>query len=264
MNSPPSYEEAVQHSLSNPYQPSDPEEIEAKAQVAPRTTVLNFFDTQAIPPGNILKREQVGIVSPSNASIKTNGDGDIESFDGCLDRDAKELFHYFMSYMQAPQMNVYIQGTHTERRVHTRRVNKKTKRQVRHVTVVDFNFTIDISALIDPEWSRLVCLQEGNVMDEWKQVLESYTKSNNAFKEIHMTKQPIWDYEQLKLALINCVRSTGYTHRIRVSFLPRAEKVSAFSSGFMSKMAHEKGCQWLMLLSCLCIVLCPIYYCSRR
>ena len=265
MNPPPTYQEAVENSLSNPYQPPQGAQPVFNPQVAPQPLFFpDYVDTQAIPSGNILRREQVGLVTQSKVAIKTNGDGDIESFDGRLDHDAKELFNYFMSYMDAPKMDIQIYGTHTERRDHYRTVDGERVHEVRIETITDFNFSIDISALIYHDWSRLVCLQDGSVASEWKQVMELYTSSNNPFKEIHMTKQPIWDYQELKLALTNCIRSTGYLHRIEITFQPRSEKVSAFSSGWLSKLAHNTCCQCLLWCSCLCIIVFPLYFCMRR
>jgi hypothetical protein len=133
------------------------------------------------------------------------------------------------------------------------------------VTVVVFNFTLDASRFVAPNWSRIVCVPEpGKDPQTYRQTLEEYTQSQNWFKSIYMTKQVLWDFAPLKASLEYAIRQTGYPHRVFVSFPLKADKIRASSSHIAGRISRDKCARICCVISCLCIIFGPIYLLSRK
>ena len=72
-----------------------------------------------------------------------------------------------------PSVGCLIEGYHRE----TRRVQHGDISKTEQVTVTDFCFMIDVTNLIAPSWSRIICVHDGQVY--------RYSTSTNKFKEYH-------------------------------------------------------------------------------
>ncbi|CAG8716672.1 3390_t:CDS:2, partial [Funneliformis mosseae] len=139
--------------------------------------------------------------------LKKNEFG-VYSKDSKLNKDSKELYKFFMSHNDKPEMSITIHGYHTEEKDGTIRVVDENngydyEKDVDVVEVTDFDFTIDLSDHILPKGEIYTIpskddddydIKEGK---DIKQVLEEYCKNNSRSKEIEMRKVIIWDFENL-------------------------------------------------------------------
>ncbi|KAJ3331149.1 hypothetical protein HDU76_003971 [Blyttiomyces sp. JEL0837] len=98
----------------------------------------------------------------------------------------------------------------------------------------------------------------------WRAVLESYTRSGNWFKEIHLSKEVPFDYDGLKEALMRAIRWTSYPHSVTITFPKRNHKISVYSSNIMSQLAQNMCVRCLCVVSCLWVIALPIYALSRK
>jgi hypothetical protein len=89
-----------------------------------------------------------------------------ESFCPSLDSPVN-LWSYLSSNVTKtpPSLRINIKGTHVEMGSDN--------------IILDFDFTLDLSALIDSEWTRMINLDETR---SWKTVMEEYTQTLQWFK----------------------------------------------------------------------------------
>jgi hypothetical protein len=195
--------------------------------------------------------------------FKESISGNMESYDEKLDNDVfiylykvNELWRYFMCNLKPPTQIVQIHGFHDEWR--------RTSDGRRRVQVDDFNFCIEMTRFVSPAWSRIICQPKKNQESKsFKQTLQEYATSERSMKEIHLKKQVICDFEGLSVALHDCVKRTGYQGQISIQFLRHGDDVSAYSSTFLSRMAHNTLARVLCVLTCLWTLFLPIYCCMR-
>jgi hypothetical protein len=174
--------------------------------------------------------------------------------DGC-----DELYRYFMSYLHPPSLNIIISGDHTE----THFNEKTNERESR--TITDFSFSLDGSPYIDPAFHRIVAIPKpGKRQQTIKETLKDYCASNNMLKEIHLQKQLLWNFNELRAAIEWTIRSTGYRDSVHIRFDVSNSEVYAYSSSAMSKFSRNPCVQCLCFVTCLCIIFAPIYFLSRK
>ena len=251
MDPPPSYDEVIREQLGEP-RITDP-------LLMPEPSIF-----LGVPTGNVLYYHQVGQVPPTTVKLLVSNTGNVLSHDPCLDENPELLFNYFLSHMEKPQLHVRFKGTHVES--YTESITKRDG-TVKHVqkdrTVVDFDFSLDLTMHILAQWTRLLCLENGQIAGSWQEVLQSYTRSKNVFKAIHMTKQPVWDYRDLQTALEYCVRAAGYIYELDITFPTDGNKVSAYHSGTLSRLSQSLLAQIMLVITCLWIIAFPIYFLTR-
>nr|KAJ3422240.1 hypothetical protein HK105_000599 [Polyrhizophydium stewartii] len=224
-----------------------------------------FFDFSTVPETNILFPQQCPqLVSPSPVPVKKEG-YETFTFSRVLDNNPDELWRFFMSHLDRPGLLVRIHGYHHETRTRVVHEGASTRVETYQVQVDDFNFSLNASAYVSEQWSRLVCMpRNGKPPLTYRQTIEEYTRSRNKLKEIHLDKQPLWDYENLTRAIHFCILQTGYPHTIQVSYDIPNSKVSVYADTLLSKSAHNTCIRVLCVLTCLCIIFGPIYLLSRK
>ncbi|CAI2178535.1 16963_t:CDS:2, partial [Funneliformis geosporum] len=161
--------------------------------------------------------------------LKKNEFG-IYSKDSKLNNDSKELYKFFMSHNDKPEMSITIHGYHTEEKDGTIRVVNGSnsydyeKNDVDVVEVTDFDFTIDLSDHILPKGEiNTIPSKDDDDYDikegkDINQVLEEYCKNNNRSKEIEMRKVIIWDFEKLTKAIAQVIRQQTYYNNIKIHY----------------------------------------------
>ncbi|KAJ1341112.1 hypothetical protein BSLG_004283 [Batrachochytrium salamandrivorans] len=88
---------------------------------------------------------------------------------------------------------------------------------------------IEVTRLMSTYWSRIVCVPNKETGPRTlRETLEDYTRSENIWKEIHLTKQPLWDFNELSRALEFAVRQAGYNEKVKISLSSTSRKVSVF------------------------------------
>ncbi|KAI8926231.1 hypothetical protein BC831DRAFT_511872 [Entophlyctis helioformis] len=106
--------------------------------------------------------------------------------------------------------------------------------------------------------------ESGNAPKTLRETIEDYTHSSNILKEIHMIKQPLWDFQGVTKAVEYCVRATGFPNKITIAFPTTNNKVSAFSSHPLSRMAQSCWTWCLLAVTCLWIIFLPLFYIVRK
>ncbi|KAH6587362.1 hypothetical protein BASA50_001291 [Batrachochytrium salamandrivorans] len=268
---PPSYDTALAESFQGPswvvgapagsIAPSLP-------QALPPSLPPDYFDVSIIPVGSILFPQNCPPLGTySDASIiRSSFTHNIESHDPQLDQNPDALWRFFMSNVQNPQLTVDIHGYHTERKYREEIQSDGTTNTTTHdEDVSDFRIKIEVTRLMSTYWSRIVCVPNKETGPRTlRETLEDYTRSENIWKEIHLTKQPLWDFNELSRALEFAVRQAGYNEKVKISFPQQAAKVSVYSSHTMSKLSRSTIVWVLCILSCLWIIMLPIYMIFRK
>ncbi|KAF9427840.1 hypothetical protein BGZ94_004024 [Podila epigama] len=156
------------------------------------------------------------LMSPQDisiASFKRTADGDVSS-DPILERDAYQLYRYFVAHNDRPELYVLITGTHKETRETTSTDSKgKTTTETSSYDVEDFRIEFDLTPFVTPR-GLLQTTPNRNTSQarSFCQVFEEHAQDDNEFKEMHMEKTVEWDFDELGRALIYAVRSAYYHH----------------------------------------------------
>ncbi|KAI8614990.1 hypothetical protein BC830DRAFT_337466 [Chytriomyces sp. MP71] len=140
-------------------------------------------------------------------------------------------------------------------------------RTERH-TVTDFVFSIDATNYVAPTWERIVATPNKDLKEpelgEWRAVMEEFTRSRNLLKEIHLQKQILWDFNNLRTSIYTSIRAMGYMHDLSITFPQSNCKISALSASTMSRAADNTCVKIFCVVTCLCIIFYPIFLLSRK
>ncbi|KAJ3111663.1 hypothetical protein HDU96_005477 [Phlyctochytrium bullatum] len=255
----------------------------------------NYFDISVIPDQFLLMRSYLDRASVATCAIDAKG---VSSDDPILQANPDELFRFFMThlhdeydYAARPRLSVKVKGSHKETvttpqmRVGSdgsTSVSMKTETK----TVVDFSLDIDVSALVCPIWEHVFAVQpgtrarqrkwsplakhflevEGLTQEDrasWRQILEQFTRSKNVLKEIHLTKEIMWDYETLESSIENAIRATGYVYPVEITFDRTFDKISVYAATRLSKAFRSWWFWVLLIVTFLWIPVLPLYYLLR-
>ena len=224
--------------------------------------------------GVLLSPDQCQYIKPSQAKFELIEDTLI-SYDPILQKDENELWNFFVTRLgERPRVTLVVHGYHLESSRHAgnrsvHRGEHARHRQAGHRAVgsneTDFFMLIDVSKYVQP-WKVLIADDGKNKPEKqsFREILKEYTESGNSFKQIVMHKGLDWDLETLKKAIINLIRSTGYTNSISVSVAIDPTRVEVHSSSPLSKVADNQCTRCLCVFTCLCLIACPIYYVTRK
>ena len=233
---------------------------------APPTYVI--FATNQVPESCILYPQfTLPIKEASTVATKvSNMYNERYAFDSRLDEDEEELWKYFMTYSQRPNLFIDVKGEHDETR--TRVVsdgNGGTRVETYTEVVVDWSFTLDCSNLVIAQWSKMFTVPaDGQDQLTVRNMMKEYVSSRSFFKEIHMIKQVEWDLQRIAQSIKFIVQTAGYRQRVVVTNRIFESKVSVFSNNPMSKMAHSTCVRVVCVLTCLCIIGWPLFLLMRR
>lgn len=209
-------------------------------------------------------------IATASTAITSRSEKGVYSYDPILDENPNELWRYFMSNLQKPQLAVRLCGTHTELRV---RSVANTEGEGSHEesyteSITDFNFQIDLSNCVSSEWSRIVSHPFSNrgrlEAPTVRETIEEYTRSKNSFKEFRFSKTVLWDFDELSRWLVDVVCATGYSGNIEISYTAQDYKVCAFASNNWSRAAHSMCGRFLCYITCLWIVFVPTWLITRK
>ena len=189
--------------------------------------------------------------------MEKNGDGMVVGCDKMLNFDGEAVMQFFVTHLNRPTLAVHINGYHVERRVrHHTRSNGTHYTTTENVNVDDFNFTIDATAFVKPDWNFLYSHPK-----TFHETIQAYAVNKSTIKSIQLLKNIDWDYEALKQALTNLVRSTGYRHNIVISFRKSHDKITVRNDSFLSNLSNNTCAKVLCVLSCLWIIAWPVKKC---
>ncbi|KAI8850900.1 hypothetical protein BC829DRAFT_388039 [Chytridium lagenaria] len=242
----------------------------------------DYFEVSLLPKRTCCKN--VPPLEASTATFKREKKG------GKIMSHPDELYKFFMTHLlEKPGMDVWITGTHQETYTRTETVSDgnggtRTETRTETRTVTDFTFGIDVSHYIQNDWVAVFALPKMTRKQErqnmravgahvpvldaqsglFRKALEEFTMSKNLLKEIHLDKEIPWDYDNLRRAFKQAIRSTGYFGHIDVSFVRRNAIISVFSSSPISRMA-QSWWTWVCLgITCLWLIFLPLFCITRK
>ena len=142
---------------------------------------------------------------PFTGEVKETSDG-FECFDAKLETSVDEVWKYFMSHLQAPSLRIAVTGYHI----------RKVRRDDRDVEekVTDFSFSINVTHLIS-SWNSLCATPEKDHPQlTFNQAIEDYASLEGKLKQMHLTKQVKWNYQEIERLVHYTVRATGYNNHV--------------------------------------------------
>ncbi|KAG0235775.1 hypothetical protein BGW41_000670 [Actinomortierella wolfii] len=189
----------------------------------------------------------------------------VESEDPILE-DPYQLYRFLVAHNDRPSLHVLITGHHTERRHSSSKDSDGHVSTTTYTTKVeDFKISFDLSEYVstvgtlytvpNPKTGRKQTLREA---------MEEYAQDDNAFKEFHMEKHVVWDYEELKKAITHAIRSVHYRYTIEISFPTQNSKVIVRSA---SPAATFMRNTWTKVFCCLTLIgaiAYPLRACYKR
>ncbi|GES81160.1 ABC transporter [Rhizophagus clarus] len=172
------------------------------------------------------------------------------SKDPKLNKDPKQLYNFFKSNNDKPEMAITIHGYRTEEKDGKTQVISGShgyeyeKRDMNTVEITDFSIKIDLSDHILPQ--------------------EEYCNSSVGFKEIEMIKVIIWDYDSLSKVIATIIRQQHYYNNIKISYPLRNNVVKVQSTSTLYSFTKNKWIKIFCLLTCLWIIFWPIWWLYRK
>jgi hypothetical protein len=164
-----------------------------------------------------------------------------------------------MSYLHPPKLIINIKGTHREE------TYDDNAKDYKKGNIPDFSFPLDASAWIEPDFYRIAAIpKSGKSQQSIKETMLEYALSRNMLKEIHLQKQVLWNFGELRTAIEWTIRSAGYKHDVHIDFRISGHEVHAYSSSMISKISRNVFVQCCCIWSCLCIIFAPIYLATRK
>ena len=145
----------------------------------------NLDDENIFPPSVLMKPDPKMMVSESKIVVVRDQKGTVFSKDPLVNENADELWKYFYMNIFAPQPLIHLKGT---RRADVDRVeldaNGGKQIVTEEETVVDFDFYLDVSELMESSWKRMAYVSRpGEGPRTVKEALDEYVTSKNPLKE---------------------------------------------------------------------------------
>ncbi|KAI9032379.1 hypothetical protein DFJ74DRAFT_334250 [Hyaloraphidium curvatum] len=251
--------------MEQPKYPPPPYESlfsEANPFPAPGQVPAGWINTSTIPVQSSLAWSQIAAAPPppSSVSVQRESDGDVVSYDPRLDSNAEELWRFVVQYGgEMPGLEVEIEGWDTETRYAPRSYGDNVARVEEATSAgslprnTQFYIIMDLSSYLPPSPLRLVDVQGRPI----RAALDDYVSSKNELKELVVTKQLLWDFEELKHAIYGIVRQAGWEGLVDIRLKFVRSKVYARSSSSVSQAANNPIVQCCMVVTCLWICAAP-------
>ncbi|KAG0243173.1 hypothetical protein BGX31_011128 [Mortierella sp. GBA43] len=195
--------------------------------------------------------ELVGAPEVSTANVTQTVQG-VESIDPILE-DPFQLYRFFVAHNDRPSMHLLITGHHVEKRAsEERNTNGSVRVTYNDTKVEDFKIVLDLTSYISPKGS-IVALpdQKTGVTPTLRQVMEEHAEDENPFKELHMEKKVVWNYEHLTKSIIHGIRSVHYGYTVEVSFPLSNNRVEVHSASPLATFMRNK---WTLFLCSISVV----------
>ncbi|KAG0242254.1 hypothetical protein BGX31_000416 [Mortierella sp. GBA43] len=142
-----------------------------------------------------------------------------ESYDSILE-DPYQLYRFFVAHNDRPMMHLLVRGYHTEKKESQETDSDGNSKLVsKDIQVEDFKIDFDLTPYISPRGALYTTpdAKTGKTLT-LREVMEQFAEEDNLFKEMHMHKAVMWDYEELTRAITHAIRSVHYRYTIDISF----------------------------------------------
>ncbi|KAI8978594.1 hypothetical protein BDB01DRAFT_265068 [Pilobolus umbonatus] len=275
---PPSYDEALKSSITNPTAPPVPSDLDG--YVLDSTTqpcvpdVIGNTDCShtSIPVDSEHYR---GRPLPPNYSIYkadyTVTKEGVISRDKHINQDGEALVQFLYQHNSIPKMEITFHGYHDET-VWVTKVTTDNNGESRHVQepctrrVEDFLFSVDCSDEVSPICQGMYVLPDPKTgeVKSIRQLCDEYVREKNSLKELHMDKVIHWDYDQLTKAFTAAIRSSGYYQEVDITFERSNHKVTVKTDTSISRFADNKVVRFFFFITCLWIIAYPLLLIFRK
>ncbi|OBZ91470.1 hypothetical protein A0J61_00437 [Choanephora cucurbitarum] len=219
------------------------------------------FQGRPLPPG----------YSVHNAAYKTTTDG-VVSRDKHINEDGEALVRFLYQHNTPPRLIIHFHGYHEETTwtVETVRNRDGDEVQQRVPTtrqIDDFKFDLDCSADVSSECQGIYLLPDPKTGEQkrLRQLCDEYVHSKNALKELKMTKEIEWDFNNLTRALTTAIRDSGFYDFINITYSLENHETVVKTDEKISKLADNKYIRFFFFITCLWILAWPIiYFCKEK
>lgn len=146
----------------------------------------NLNDEKLFPPSIFtLPDPSVTVSTTSKIQVVRDPKGDVISQDPLVNENDEELWKYLSCNLFSPQPLIHLKGT---RQADVVRVeldaNGKNQEVVEEETVVDFDFYLDVSILMESNWRRMAYVpRQGESPRVVREALKEYVENKNPLKE---------------------------------------------------------------------------------
>ncbi|KAF9437782.1 hypothetical protein BGZ76_011168 [Entomortierella beljakovae] len=179
----------------------------------------------------------------------------VESIDPLLN-DPYQLYRFLVAHNDRPSMHILI----TEKRNTEERSSDGTVRVIQQkVKVDDFKMDFDLTPYISPT-GTLIAMPDPKTGRQLtlREVMEEYAEDENPFKELHIEKKVIWDYENLTRAITHAIRKVNYRYTVEISYPITNNRVAVLSSSPLANFMRSNWTKMFCFMSFIGIIAYPL------
>ncbi|KAI8087990.1 uncharacterized protein B0P05DRAFT_584700 [Gilbertella persicaria] len=278
----PSYDQATEHasSSSETYHAVDGYILDSSAMQMPmpNTTTSDYgpYNSTIENDAPLLAEHEdnnqfMGRPPPPNYSIhqakyEIVRDG-VVSRDSHINQDGEALLQFLYQHNKAPYLIIHFHGYHEEtvwtmETTRNRDGEEVTERVPTTRQIDDFKFDIDCSAEVSPVCHGIYVLPDAKTGEQKavRQLCEDYVRSQNALKELKLTKEIHWDFNNLTRALTAAIRDSGYFEHINITYTLENNEIVVKTDEKISQLMDNKYIRFFFFITCLWIIAWPLVY----
>ncbi|KAI8328401.1 hypothetical protein BD560DRAFT_441857 [Blakeslea trispora] len=201
-----------------------------------------------------------------HARHQVSKDG-VLSRDKHINEDGEALVRFLHQHNTPPRLIIHFHGYHEEttwtiETVRNRDGDEVQERVPTTRQIDDFKFDLDCSADVSPECQGIYILPDPKTGEQkrLRQLCDEYIHSKNALKELKMTKEIQWDFDNLTRALTSAIRDSGYFEFINITYSLENQETVVKTDEKISKLVDNKYVRFFFFITCLWILAWPIVY----
>ncbi|ORY99614.1 hypothetical protein BCR41DRAFT_375446 [Lobosporangium transversale] len=202
-----------------------------------------------------------GLISSQDISIATytRSKRGVETVDPIFD-DPYQLYRFFVAHNDRPSMHILITGSHVEKRSSEERMADGTTKVIHQKhKVTDFKIDFDLTPYILPTGTLMTLPDpKTGIQPTLRDVMEEHVEEENPFKELHMEKKVIWDYEHLTRTITQAIRSINYRYTIEISYPIMNNRVVVHSSSPLANLMRSNWTKALCFMSVVGMIAYPL------
>lgn len=204
----------------------------------PATSAMSWSEVVTRPPG------------PSSVPSQREQNGNVASYDARLN-NPEELWKFIVGHStELPGFELEIEGFDSETN-YAPRDYRDNEVHVADLGIGDtktprFWITMDLTPYLAAAPSRIVDVQGRPI----NLALQDYCSSTSELKELVVTKQIWWDFEELKHAVYGIVRQAGWDGLVDIRINFSKNKVYARSDTPASHAKNDPITQCCMIVTC--------------
>lgn len=130
----------------------------------------------------------------------------------------------------------------------------------------DFQFDIDCSDNISNVCQGVYILPNPKTGEQQtlRELCDEYVHSNNALKELKLTKEIDWDFNGLTRALTAAIRDSGFYENIEITYTMEDHEIIVKTDSNISRWTDNKVIRFFMFITCLWILVWPVIWVFKK